>query len=45
MTDKLTGFLTALVVSLWLAAMAYGCRKTLKDMAEGKGARSMIQMN
>ena len=45
MTDKLTGFLTALVVSLWLAVMAYGCRKTLKDMAEGKETRSMIQMN
>jgi hypothetical protein len=45
MTDKLTGFLTALVVALWLAVMAYGCRKTLKDMMEGKEARSIMQMN
>lgn len=45
MADRLTSFLTTLVIALWLVVMTYGCRKTLKDMAAGKEPRSMMQMN
>lgn len=35
MADRLTSFLTVLVIVLWLVVMTYGCRKTLKDIAAG----------